>query len=104
MSGLIVAAIVAVVAAVAVRATVRRFKAAQGTFDQLVDSTEADRIVIADEQEHVTALSALTFVPDGFTCLRCEENPALPERVWCAVCAPIVAQYPAEPIERGGLR
>lgn len=60
-----------------------------------------------DEATHEVTVAPphrLTVVPDGFTCLRCDENPALPERVWCAVCAPIVAQYPAEPIERGGLR
>lgn len=68
---------------------------------------ELTSLFSADEAAHVVTLAPtpkVTFVPDGFTCLRCYENPALPERVWCAVCAPVVAQYPAEPIERGGLR
>ena len=46
----------------------------------------------------------MVLLPDGFTCLRCFENPALPEKVWCEVCAPIVQLLPAEPIERGGLQ
>lgn len=64
-----------------------------------------------DERYHEQALASqpaaipphVTFVPDGFTCLGCGENPALPYRVWCAVCTPVsaFAQIPAEPIERG---
>jgi hypothetical protein len=68
---------------------------------------ELRSIFAIDEAAHEVTLApahSLTVVPDGFTCLRCDENPALPETVWCAVCAPIVDQYPAEPIERGGLR
>lgn len=77
-------------------ALVRRSQAARSTFDTLT----------TDDWSPSTENPAptLTFVPDGFTCLRCGENPALPERVWCVVCAPVVDQYPAEPIERGGLR
>jgi hypothetical protein len=50
-----------------------------------------------------TAAAAPTVVilPAGLTCLRCEENPALPDRIWCAVCAPIIDALPAEPVERG---
>ena len=45
---------------------------------------------------------AVAVLPGGLTCLRCEENPALPDRIWCAVCAPVIDALPAEPIERGG--
>jgi hypothetical protein len=90
-------ALAAVIAAwlipTAVVAVVRRFKQAQSTFDTLVESE-------AGEHATPTLTPHLEFIPDGFTCLYCEENPALPERVWCAVCAPTVDQYPAEPIER----
>jgi hypothetical protein len=48
-------------------------------------------------------VSDLTFLPGNFTCGRCMENPALPGSVWCAVCGPVVAQYPAEPIEHAAL-
>ena len=60
-----------------------------------------------DERDHEVRLAAVppvVLLPDGFTCLRCFENPALPEKVWCEVCAPIVQLLPAEPIERGGLQ
>lgn len=44
----------------------------------------------------------VTFVPDGFTCLSCRENPALPYRIWCAVCMPLSERhFRSEPIERG---
>lgn len=63
----------------------------------------------SDERFHEQALAkpaptpAVTFVPDGFTCLGCRENPALPYRVWCAVCTPVsvFTPMPWEPIERG---
>lgn len=45
----------------------------------------------------------VVLLPAGLTCLRCEENPALPDRLWCAVCAPIIDALPPEPIERGAL-
>lgn len=35
-------------------------------------------------------------LPESFTCLRCEENPSLPHRVFCAVCAVYVDQMDAE--------
>lgn len=68
---------------------------------------ELRSLFAADEIAHEVTLAprpTLAVVPDGFTCLSCGENPALPTRVWCAVCAPRVDSYPAEPIERGGLR
>jgi hypothetical protein len=43
----------------------------------------------------------VVFLPATFTCLRCEENPALPDKLWCAVCARIVDTIPAEPIDGG---
>jgi hypothetical protein len=86
---------VVLLALLGVWALVRRFQVAQDMFDTQT----------ADEAEHVKRLNppALTVVPDGFTCLRCLENPALPDGIWCAVCAPIVDSFPAEPIERGAL-
>lgn len=81
-----------------VRAMVRRARVAREVFEVL---TEAEA---TGEHAHLTLVPALEFIPDGFTCLGCEENPALPEKVWCAVCTPIVDSFPAEPIERGSLR
>jgi hypothetical protein len=77
-----------------VYALVRRSKDARDVFDTLT----------ADETAHEKHLPQPTVVilPAGMTCLRCEENPALPDRLWCAVCAPIIDTLPAEPIERGG--
>lgn len=43
----------------------------------------------------------VVFLPATFTCLSCEENPALPAGLWCAVCARIVDSIPAEPIDGG---
>lgn len=48
-----------------------------------------------------TPAPPLVVLPAGFTCLRCEENPALEDRLWCAVCAPIIDALPAEPIDGG---
>ncbi|MFC5268412.1 hypothetical protein ACFPJ1_40435 [Kribbella qitaiheensis] len=57
----------------------------------------------ADETDHEARLApaeSLEIVPDGFTCLRCLENPALPSpSIWCAVCTPVVDSFPSEPIE-----
>jgi len=94
MSPAAIALAVVFLIAAAVVAFVLRYKAVRDTFD-----------LTSDERWHEQALADLPveFIPDGFTCLRCEENPALPEKVWCAVCAPIVDRYPAEPIERGAL-
>lgn len=50
------------------------------------------------------ATPAVVILPASLTCLSCEENPAMPDRIWCAVCAPIIDALPAEPIERGGLK
>jgi hypothetical protein len=79
---------------------VLRFRAAESVFD----------VLTSDERSHEQAMAPtpiepnVTLVPDGFTCLRCGENPALPApSIWCAVCAPIVDSFPAEPIERGAL-
>jgi rubrerythrin len=85
--------------ALAVLALVERYKNARDSYD-LMAADEADHEVrLAEPARH------LTVVPDGFTCQRCGENPAMPApSVWCAVCAPIVDQYPSEPIERGSLR
>lgn len=65
----------------------------------------------SDERYHEQALATqpaaflpqVTLVPDGFTCLGCRENPALPYRVWCAVCTPVSVFTPLahESIERG---
>jgi len=77
-------------AALGVWALVRRSQQVRGLYDLTVD-----------EAAHEQALaSQVVLLPDGFTCLRCYENPALPDRVWCAVCAPIVDALPAEPIDR----
>jgi uncharacterized membrane protein (DUF4010 family) len=76
----------------AVHSLVRRYKTGREVFDVL---TEAEAT-----NEH----AVLTVLPNGYTCGRCGENPALPRSAWCAVCAPIVDQYPSEPIERGSLR
>lgn len=48
-------------------------------------------------------IADVVVLPATFTCLRCEENPALPAGLWCAVCTRIVDALPSEPIERGGL-
>lgn len=80
-----------------VAALVRRSKDARSTFDTLT----------TDDWSPSTENPAptLTFVPDGFTCLDCGENTALPYRVWCAVCMPLSHRhFASEPIERGGLR
>jgi hypothetical protein len=77
-------------------ALVRRYQKAHETFATLT----------ADETDHTVQLSdrlPVVLLPDGFTCLRCEENPALLDRIWCAVCARIVDTLPSEPIDRGGL-
>lgn len=42
-------------------------------------------------------------LPPGFTCLRCEENPALPTELWCAVCTRIIDALPVEPCDHGGI-
>jgi hypothetical protein len=77
-----------------VYALVRRSKDARDVFDTLT----------ADETAHEHQLPTVVILPAGLTCLRCEENPAMPDRIWCAVCAPIVDALPAERIERGGRR
>lgn len=76
------------------RALVRRYERVRDTFDT----------VAADEApEWAVDLPTLVVLPDGFTCLRREENPALPDRLWCAVCTPIVDAHPAEPVDRDDL-
>lgn len=82
---------------VAVRAMLRRAREAREVFEVL---TEAEA---TGEHAHLTLVPDVEFIPDGFTCLRCYENPALPEKVWCAVCTPIVDSFPAEPIEHAAL-
>jgi hypothetical protein len=73
----------------------------QDDWDTSIDLGSADDLAF-DEAEHVKALSPkLVFVPDGFTCLGCRENPALPFEVWCGVCRPSAWSATAEPIERG---
>ena len=62
------------------------------------------RLAELNHEMQSTPWPTVVVLPGGFTCLRCEENPALPDRIWCAVCAPIIDALPAEPIERGGLR
>lgn len=73
------------------RFAVRRYQAARSMFDT----------VIADVPPSVsdTPPPAVVILPGNFTCLYCEENPALPTRVWCAVCAPIVDAIPPEQLE-----
>lgn len=46
-------------------------------------------------------IADVVVLPATFTCLRCGENPALADRIWCAVCAPIVDALPAEPVDGG---
>lgn len=60
------------------------------------------RLAELNHEMKSTPLPTVVILPGGMTCLRCEENPALPDRIWCAVCAPIIDALPAEPIERGG--
>lgn len=92
----------AISAAILIPLAVRRFKKAQATFDTIVDLGTADDLAF-DEAEHVKALApSVEFVPDGFTCLGCRENPALPFKVWCAVCLPLSDRhFRSSPIERG---
>ena len=77
-------------------ALVRRSGEARDMFDTLTADETAHEVQLADRPTVVV-------LPDGFTCLRCEENPAMPDKLWCTVCAPIVDALPAEPIERGAL-
>ena len=77
-----------------VLALVRRYQRAQDVFDTVTS---------AAAPEWAVDLPTLVVLPDGFTCLRCEENPAVPDRIWCAVCAPVIDALPAEPIDHGGL-
>jgi hypothetical protein len=88
---------VVLLALLGVWALVRRSATARNVFDT----------VIAEDYTPPSASDtpppAPVVLPDGFTCLSCEENPALPDRVWCAVCAPVSDALPAEPIGRGGL-
>lgn len=84
---------VALSAAVLIPLAVCRFKKAQAMFDTIVsdfdpavDLGTADDLAF-DEAEHVRELAPkVEFVPDGFTCLGCGENPALPFTIWCIVC------------------
>ena len=73
-------------------------------WDTSVDLGTADDLAF-NEAEHVKALAPkLVFVPDGFTCLECHENPALPLTVWCAVCnraAWAANVAPSSPIDGG---
>lgn len=91
--GKAVLVIVGVLILAGVWALVRRYKRANLMFDTIT------QVAVTPEAE----LPPVVLLPDGFTCLRCYENPALPDRIWCTVCAPIVDGLPAEPIERGGL-
>lgn len=83
---------------VAVRAMLRRARVAREVFEVL---TEAEA---TGEHAHLTLVPDVEFIPDGFTCLGCYENDALPNSVWCAVCGERVRDFPSEPIERSGLR
>lgn len=84
---------------VAVRAMLRRARVAREVFEVL---TEAEA---TGEHAHLTLVPDVEFIPDGFTCLGCHENPALPFKVWCAVCTPLSDRhFRSEPIERRSLR
>jgi len=37
----------------------------------------------------------VVFLPTDLTCMRCEDNQALPGRLWCTTCAVIVDQLDA---------
>lgn len=86
---------VVLLALLGVWALVRRSSDARSMFDTIADGYTPPPA--ADTSPPVV------FLPDGFTCLRCEENPALPTGLWCAVCDLIVDAFPAEPIDRHGL-
>lgn len=91
--GKAVLVIVGVLVLAGVWALVRRYKRTNLTFDTIT------QVAVAPEAE----LPPVVLIPDGFTCQGCFENDALPNRVWCAVCSERVANFPSEPIERGGL-
>lgn len=94
-------------AVVLVVALVLNFRESQKTLGFLTGDqarpagTWADRAL--DAAAATRSTPQVTFIPDGFTCLSCRENPALPYRVWCAVCTPVSVFAPlsSEPIERG---
>jgi hypothetical protein len=91
-------------AAILIPLAIRRFKKVGATFDTIVDLGTAEDLAF-DEAEHVKALAPkVEFVPDGFTCLDCGENPALPFTIWCIVCnraAWASFTAPQQPIEWG---
>ena len=90
----VVLGIVSLVAVVGVAAKLNLGEA-RAMFDTLTaDATD-------HEAQLASAESLELLHADGFTCLRCYENPALPDKIWCAVCLPVVDSYPSEPIERG---
>lgn len=39
---------------------------------------------------------AVVFLPADLTCMHCEDNQALPGRLWCTTCAEIVDQFDAD--------
>lgn len=80
---------------IGVWALARRMQEARDMFDTDIADTPPS---VSD-----TPPPAVVILPDGFTCLRCEENPALPTGLWCAVCDLIVDAFPAEPIDRRDL-
>jgi hypothetical protein len=88
---------VVLLAFVGVLLLVRRFQAARDAYSTLIDGYTPPPV--SD-----TPPPAVVLLPDGFTCLRCMENPALPDRIWCAVCAPIIDALPAEPCDHGGIQ
>lgn len=73
-----------------VRTLVRRFETAQSMFDTAIEEVPRS---VSDTPPPAVVL------PGNLTCLYCEENPALPTRVWCAVCAPIVDAIPPEELD-----
>jgi len=79
-------------------ALVRHAQKTRDSFDMLIADDHTPPSV-SD-----TPPPAVVLLPDGFTCLRCMENPALPDRIWCTVCAPIIDALPAEPCDHGGIQ
>jgi hypothetical protein len=72
---------VVLLAALGVWALVRRMQRARDLYDEI-------------------AAPEPVYLPANMTCLRCCENPALPDRPWCAVCAEVVDTLPVEPIDQ----